>query len=76
MITTKSTRLRFQLVKSKCLTEVVGDWYFKICSVSPQNWKHYPREWLVRHLLSFEVKIHSSAELCESVKSDKAKRFC
>lgn len=44
MITTKSTQSRFQLVKSKCLTEVVGEWYFKICSVFPSKLENYPRE--------------------------------
>lgn len=44
MITTKSTQLRFQLVKSKCLTEVVGIGISKYAPFSPQNWKHYPRE--------------------------------
>lgn len=43
MITTKSTQLRVQLVKSMCLTEVVGG-ISKYAPFSPQNWKHYPRE--------------------------------
>lgn len=37
MRTIDSNLERFQLVESKCKTEIVGDWDFKICSVFPSK---------------------------------------